>query len=412
MGFNLKRYLHEPILWSIFSILLSIAACILYAYGHNWSGILAIMLAVWCGGTGLREIRRLRHNINYLISAAINGDFSYKFPVTDVADNERRINMSLNLIVAHLESLGMRARQEAAFLETIINLVDAGIIVANGKGHVINANNAARRLLSLPVITDIRQIPADCHGLEIKKTAARLRDEEIDIFTISDVSRMMQTAEIESLEKLTRVLTHEIMNSLTPVNSISETLCRHLEEGRDIAAESDLHQQIEAIRSSSRSLMDFVKNFRKFTVIPEPKPQVIYLKTFLQRQISLARSFDKTGNIDFSLLVFPPDTMAYTDANLLGQVILNILKNAIEANPGKVETEVSIKDDESVEISISNDGAPIPENILPQIFTPFFTTKQEGSGIGLSLSRRIVASLGGTLLLTPQPYTRFSITLP
>lgn len=413
MAFRIRRYLHEPALWSSMSILLTIASCGLYSSGLNyWWWIICLLAAIWCSERVIRETYRLRRSVNYLISAAMNEDFSYKFPVNNVAENERNINRMLNLLVEHLEHLSERARQQEEFLSMVINLVDIGIVVANEKGHVIHCNNAARQLLSLPVLKDICQIPTGNQGLEIKKRKAQLQGESIDIYTISDISHTIQTAEVESLSKLIRVLTHEIMNSLTPVNSISTTLSRQLAEGTKITDNADLRQQIDAIRSSSSALMDFVKNFRKFTILPEPKPQLLYVKPFLERQLSLAKPYAEGKDVEMRLLVFPPDTMIYTDGNLLGQVIMNILKNAIEASPHLIETDVSVRDDESVEINISNDGELIPEDIYAQIFTPFFTTKNEGSGIGLSLSRRIVAQLGGTLTLSIRPDTKFTIILP
>lgn len=157
--------------------------------------------------------------------------------------------------------------------------------------------------------------------------------------------------------------------------------------------------------------MDFVRNFRKIAVIPDPVPHVIYLKPFLQKIITLAKAFEGGEDIAYKLVVFPPDTMLYTDDNLLRHVLVNIIKNGIEAGAHNIFIEAEIKEDESIEISISNDGAPVPEKLVTQIFTPFFTTKTKGSGIGLSLSRQIISRLGGTLTLTPSQMTRFIITL-
>ncbi len=389
-----------------------------------WICIGCMVTAIGCMVIAIRKGRRVRRNIDYLISAAMNGDFSYKFPVNDIAEDERKINVMLNQLVEHLENLSERARQQEAFLERVINLVDIGIIVANAKGHVIHSNRAALRLLSLPALTHICQLPDGDNGLEIKRTVSTLRGEAISIYTLTDISLMKQTTEVESMEKLTRVLTHEIMNSLTPVHSISETLSHNLQEDMPHVSTEELRRQLDAIRSSSRSLMAFVKNFRKCTLLPEPDLKVIYLKPFLQCQVSIAKTFVPTavneqqgkngtdGKVSFHLLVFPPDTMVYTDGNMLGQVIVNILKNAIEAGTTRIEIEATVRDDESVEIAISNDGGIIPDEIASQIFTPFFTTRPTGNGIGLSLSRRIITRLGGTLLLSTTPRTRFTINLP
>ncbi len=224
------------------------------------------------------------------------------------------------------------------------------------------------------------------------------------MYTITDIRRPVQTAEVESWEKLTRVLTHEIMNSLTPISSIAETLSRDL-------ADDDLRGRLEVVSSSSRALMDFVRNFRHFTVIPAPQPKVFYIKPFVERVTALIASAENASSVDFRVSVFPPDAMLYTDESMLNQVLVNIVKNAVEAGPSKVEVNARVRDDESVEISVTNDGEPIPDTLAAQIFTPFFTTKPTGSGIGLSLCRRIVTTLGGTLTLSPSSATTFTIRL-
>ena len=165
------------------------------------------------------------------------------------------------------------------------------------------------------------------------------------------------------------------------------------------------------IVSSSRSLMTFVKNFRKFSVLPEPKPQVFYLKPFIENIVAMARRFNNAEGISFSTMVFPPDAMLYTDGDMLNLVLVNLLKNAVEAGCTHVDVECKIRHDESVEIAVANDGEKIPDEVASEIFTPFYTTKECGSGIGLSLSRRIIARLNGTLTLTTTPYTRFTIVL-
>lgn len=406
MGF--RRVAHEPRLWSALSILFSVTACLLYSGRHFVWGAMSLLAAVWCGVMIAKHINRLHRNVNYLFSASVNGDFSYKFPVSGISRQEQEINRMLNLIVEHLEMLGEKIRRDERFLVEVINMVDTGIIVADGSGHVIHCNRAALGLLSVAGLHEIRMLPESVAGVAIKKTVTELRGERISIYTLTDISRVEQTAEVESWERLTRVLTHEIMNSLTPVTSIADSLGRSLKEGT-VAA--DLAQQLEVITSSTHSLMDFVRNFRKINLFPEPKPQVIYLRPFLEKVVSLSKELDGAGDVDFRLTVFPPDTMVYTDGNLLMHVLINILKNAVEADARIIEIEAEIGEDENVVVALTNDGESIPGDLASQIFTPFFTTKSTGSGIGLSLSRRIVAKLGGTLTLSITPRTRFTISL-
>ncbi len=391
-----RDILAGPAFWLGAVMVLTMASCFLYADGREYWGIGALVCALACAGKVLDSVNRLRRRVRYLISAALHGDFSYKFPTVGVPQHERDINLTLNRIVAHLEVLAEDARQNEEFLNLVIDLVDTGIVVANDRGHVIHANRAALSLLSLPALTDLRQLPADPPGLAVSSTPATLRGMCHTVYTITDIRRPVQTAEVESWEKLTRVLTHEIMNSLTPISSIAETLSRDL-------ADDDLRGRLEVVSSSSRALMDFVRNFRRFTVIPAPQPKVFYIKPFVERVTALIASAENASSVDFRVSVFPPDAMLYTDESMLNQVLVNIVKNAVEAGPSKVEVNARVRDDESVEISVANDGEPIPDTLAAQIFTPFFTTKPTGSGIGLSLCRRIVTTLGGTLTLSPAP---------
>lgn len=400
----LIRIYHEPALWLVLAALFLVQSVSFMAEGNGIWGALCCAVSMHCGFKVLREINRLRRRVNYLISAAMSGDFSYKFPTIGIPDHERDINQTLNRLVEHLEKLSHDARENEAFLSYIINLVDIGIVVANEKGHVTHANRASLAILSVPVLTDMCQIPDELAGMKISRSMARLKDESITIVTISDLRRPLQFAEVQSWERLTRVLTHEIMNSLTPINSIAESLGK-------LYLTDDIKPQLDVISSSSRNLMEFVKNFRKFTKLPEPQPTIFYIKGMIERVVGLASSYPNAAGADFRVMVFPPDAMLYTDEGMLSQVILNIIKNALEANADSIDVSAEVKEDESIAITISNNGERIPDEIAKQIFTPFFTTKTDGSGVGLSLSRRIISTLGGSLTLVAEPSTKFVIVI-
>ncbi|MDE5997546.1 MAG: ATP-binding protein, partial [Muribaculaceae bacterium] len=138
---------------------------------------------------------------------------------------------------------------------------------------------------------------------------------------------------------------------------------------------------------------------------------VVYIKPLLESSLRIAESYVKEKHVGIELICFPPELMVYTDEALLSRVLINILKNAIEANPQNISIEADEKADESVEIRISNDGELISEETAEHIFTPFFTTRSSGNGIGLSLSRRIITHLGGTLSLKTRPATCFTVRL-
>lgn len=401
---RMKSYL-VPVAWLAGALLMAGAAGWCFAGGLQWWGIIATAAAIICGYMMTNGIVRLNRRVRYIIDATLSEDFSYKFPTEGVGRDEGDTNRMLNLIVAHLERLTSETRQNEAFLAWAINLMNIGIAVADSNGDIRHHNDAALRLLERPALTNVCQIDRQAYSdLSINKTAMNLNGSKFTVLTINDLRRPVQAVEVESWEKLTRVLTHEIMNSLTPIQSIAETMSEKASGGDEAEA-------FATISSSSRSLMAFVKNFRKFSVLPEPRMKVMYVKPFLENCLRMAEEYVRDTGVHISLECFPPGMMAYTDEDLLGQVILNIVKNAAEAHPTSITIKANVKADESVEIRISNDGELIPDDLAGQIFTPFFTTRPSGNGIGLSLSRRIVSHLGGTLTLATRPRTCFAVRI-
>ncbi len=394
------------VVWLLSIAVMTLAFLAGYLFGKpgEW-WIVPILLCLSFIIVIIKKVNRVGKRLRFVMDATLNGDFSYKFPVDNVNAEDREVNGMLNRIVGHLEELTVESHRNETFLIHILNLVDIGFVVADSSGNVIIHNQAAMRLLDREALTNVCQIPeSEADSLDIRKRNVVVNERSFIIYTINDLGLRMQTVEVESWEKLTRVLTHEIMNSMTPICSIAETMSEQVKPG-------DIKDGLKTISSSSRSLMRFVRNFREFSFLPEPKMRAFYLKPFLESCVRMARGHLHEKDVEFSILCFPPEVMAYSDDGLLTQVLLNIIKNALEANPQKIEIEATVRADESVEIVISNNGELIPEEIAAQMFTPFFTTRSSGSGIGLSLSRRIITLLGGTLSFRTRPVTSFMIRL-
>lgn len=232
-----------------------------------------------------------------------------------------------------------------------------------------------------------------------------------------EVRQLVNHSEVESWEKLTRVLTHEIMNSTAPIASISSSLLN-----RNDVVGTPLEEGIRAIHSTAARLNTFVVNYRKMSQLQKPEPQDFDLTPFLKNLTSLYPELE--WEIDM-----PPTCTAHTDAALLHQVLINMVKNALEAGAKKMglkveriessyhhqSYQIETSNASRVSITISNDGKPIPPDVRSSIFIPFFTTKATGSGIGLSLSRQIIIKQGGSLELldTPMPsyHTSFCIQI-
>ena len=225
-------------------------------------------------------------------------------------------------------------------------------------------------------------------------------------------TRVLERNEMEAWQKLIRVLTHEIMNAVTPITSLSDTLLG-LTEAQ--ASKEEIRNGLQTISSTGKGLLSFVESYRKFTRIPTPEPSLFYVKSFIGRMVELARHQHPDVRVTFHTDIAPSDLILYADENLVSQVVINLLKNAMQAiesdkdtdKEGHINIRAYCNEAEAILIEISNNGPAIPNDIAEHIFIPFFTTKEGGSGIGLSISRQIMRLSGGNLSLLPGKETTF-----
>lgn len=400
--------------------------------------ILVVLIAVniWL----YRHYRRNIKKVTFLFDAIDNGDFSFNFPTEKGFKEDKILHKSLNRIKLFLQHTREEQMDREKYYEQILNAVDTGILVVDDHDNILQHNQAALRLLDTDVLTHMNQVKGKLKDEHLAKheTQAMLKDKHVRIIALSDVSHELSNQEVDSWIKLIRVLTHEIMNTITPVTSLSETLLTRVTEDKD------LKQGLETIHKTGTELLAFVNNYRRFTHVPQPQPALFYVEPFLERMAMLC-------NHEVEISVSPKDLLVYADESLLSHVVTNLLKNAVEAFNGqeKLSTERNKQDgnnqgrnkqechsadlqsaaskkafirlqayanaQESIIIDVSNNAGLIPEDVASHIFIPFFTTKPEGSGIGLSLSRQIMRVSGGSLSLhqdKAQGITTFRIIIP
>ena len=369
--------------------------------------ILVILVAVniWL----YRHYRRNIKKVTFLFDAIDNGDFSFNFPTEKRFKEDKILHQSLNRIKLFLQHTREEQMDREKYYEQILNAVDTGILVVDGHDNILQHNQAALRLLDTDVLTHMNQVKGKLKDEHLAKheTQAMLKDKHVRIIALSDVSHELSNQEVDSWIKLIRVLTHEIMNTITPVTSLSETLLTRVTEDKD------LKQGLETIHKTGTELLAFVNNYRRFTHVPQPQPALFYVEPFLERMALLC-------NHEVEISVSPKDLLAYADESLLSHVVTNLLKNAVEAFREKeklsfIRLKAYANAQESIIIDVSNNAGLIPEDVASHIFIPFFTTKPEGSGIGLSLSRQIMRVSGGSLSLhqdKAQGITTFRIIIP
>ena len=403
--------------------------------------IIVLLLVAVVGYIRLyRHYRRNIKKVTFLFDAIDNGDFSFNFPTEKRFKEDKILHQSLNRIKLFLQHTREEQIDREKYYEQILNAVDTGILVVDSHDNILQHNQAALRLLDTDVLTHMNQVKGKLKDEHLAKheTQAMLKDKHVRIIALSDVSHELSNQEVDSWIKLIRVLTHEIMNTITPVTSLSETLLTRVTEDKD------LKQGLETIHKTGTELLAFVNNYRRFTHVPQPQPALFYVEPFLERMALLC-------NHEVEIEVSPKDLLTYADESLLSHVVTNLLKNAVEAfkEKGKLSAERNKQDgneqgrnkqecrsadlqsaaskkafirlqayanaQESIIIDVSNNTGLIPEDVASHIFIPFFTTKPEGSGIGLSLSRQIMRVSGGSLSLhqdKAQGITTFRIIIP
>ena len=388
--------------------------------------IIVLLLVAVVGYIRLyRHYRRNIKKVRFLFDAIDNGDFSFYFPTEKRNKEDNILHQSLNRIKLFLQHTREEQMEREKYYEQILNAVDTGIMVVDSHDNILQHNQAALRLLDTDVLTHINQVKGKLKDEHLAKheTQAMLKDKHVRIIALSDVSHELSNQEVDSWIKLIRVLTHEIMNTITPVTSLSETLLKELGSQELPSADSasaeqaKLKQGLETIHKTGTELLAFVNNYRRFTHVPQPHPALFYVEPFLERMAMLC-------NHEVEIEAAPKDLLAYADESLISHVVTNLLKNAVEAFNGlqsEPTTKASIRlhaytnEQEAIIIDVSNNAGLIPDDIASHIFIPFFTTKPEGSGIGLSLSRQIMRVSGGSLSLRQdkaQGITTFRIIIP
>lgn len=440
MGF--KRFSHS-LTWQLV-LLVAVSGGSVWAVSYiEWSVLPFALLSVGYLIFRIRKLYKLNaQKVAFMFDAINNNDYAFKYTTDGYSEDDKLVLNSMNRITQILFQAKAESVQREKYYELIMNSVKTGIIVIDDKGNICQCNTAALHLLGISIFTHVKQLnridEALAHlieniqpgekqqisfthergvvNLSLRVSEMQLRDKHVRIIVLNEINDEMDEKEIESWIRLTRVLTHEIMNSVAPITSLSDTLLAMPEEEMN----GDVREGLEVIRTTGKGLISFVESYRKFTHIPTPQPTLFYLNSFLERIIRLACMHHPCPHITFYREIQPDDLILHADENLITQVLLNLLKNAIQAI-GPVQSDAWIRihaycdEEEQVILEVSNNGPVIPPDEVDHIFVPFFTTKEKGSGIGLSISRQIMRISGGSLTLKTGPsvqYTTFVLTFP
>jgi nitrogen fixation/metabolism regulation signal transduction histidine kinase len=378
---------------------------------------------------------RSNENMASFLDSIQFDDLSYSFKTESDDPAVKRLHQEMNEAMLKLRSSRREKDSEFLFFKNIVMHVGIGLIVFKEDGNIEIFNSAARKLLKINRAVNIRDLAEVSDTLvnvfEKLKTGGRelvrlkigeelvqlsiyaieltLRNENVKLISIQNIQSELEEKEMEAWQNLVRVLTHEIMNSVTPISSLAgiveEELKPHVKEDNNepLTKEQlgDIHLSLQTISKRSEGLIHFVKEFRSLTSIPKPRPVQIDIRTLLEELAMLHRRDLNDRGIQLSISVYPEDLTLSADKNMIEQVLINLIRNAIQAfedqEEKKIEIKVFVNEKSRAVISVKDNGTGIDPEAMEKIFIPFFTTKKSGSGIGLSLSRQIMRVHQGTL---------------
>lgn len=395
-----------------------------------------------------RELSRFFHAVEQV-------DFSQTFTLDNgTGPSFEALKRSLNDVLDAFRRTRAEKEAHLHYVQTVVQHVGSGLIVFQPDGEVVLINTAAKRLLRLPQLHHIQALEAlsptlvetlqhlppgkralvkiedaqEPLQLAIHATAFRLQEQAYTLVSLQNIQDELDEKEAEAWQNLMRVLTHEIMNSITPIASLASTahgLLRRQEPVSygveadyvrlDAETQQDLLDAVYTMQKRSEGLLHFVEAYRRLSRIPTPRFQLVAVTDVFTRLEQLLRSQFQTADIAFHTEVEPEGMEVTADPELMEQVLINLLGNAIESLQGQADGQVTLSarldGTGRVEIRVHDNGPGIVSEALGKIFIPFFTTKPEGSGIGLSLSRQVMRLHHGTIRVQSQPGLETVFTL-
>lgn len=361
--------------------------------------------------------RKMRKKVSYMLDAIEDKELNFRFDETRLIG--RRFNKTLNRLRGIFDKERKEIIEQEKYFGLMLDHVKTGVVVVEDSGHVNYCNNTALALLGIATFGHIRQLRSVSDSLyetfhsitdgveerasyynesgkmtiALTASAATIGKVHVRVITFNDISNEIAENEQQSWARLIRVLTHEIMNTVTPIASLSETLLKFE------SVDEEVRNGLSTISQSSRGLIKFVDTYRNLTRVAMPSKKAFYFRELAERVISLTREQAVISGAVCTYVEKSEDVLLYADEGQITQILINLVKNAVQADARNIEITAEINLSEHIIINVSNDGIPISKESQEEIFVPFYTTKQEGTGIGLSLSRQIMRLHNGSLKL-------------
>lgn len=413
------------------------------------SMLIVVLVIIYQSYALIHYVEKTNRDLQRFLMTIKHEDFSQTFIGVGLGSSFEDLKEAFNDVIEKFYKARAEKEEHFRYLQTVVQHIPIGLITFRSDGKVTLFNTAAKKILkrpnlrhiddlgstSKPLVTTLYELNSGeralvkIHDLDeilqlvVSGTEFRLRERNYKLVSIQNIQAELEEQELDAWQKLIRVLTHEIMNSVTPIASLASTLNdlvsspgegeapeRLSEESR-----SDVVGGLETIQKRSEGLLHFVEAYRNLTRVPVPDLQIFAVKELVERVANLMREEVKRGTVAINVTVQPRDLELAADQELIEQILINILKNAIQALEGrggaKIDLASRIDARGRVIIQVTDNGCGIPEELQDKIFIPFFTTKDDGSGVGLSLSRQIMQLHHGSISVTSVPGEKTTFTL-
>jgi nitrogen fixation/metabolism regulation signal transduction histidine kinase len=417
---------------------------------HYISSFLLLVVLIAQTAYLIRYVNHTNRKIAYFFDAIKNEDFTLRFPEKLSLKSLEELNHSLNMLNRMIQDIHLKKQTQEQYYQEILKQADIGIVTFNKKGHIIFSNPTVERLLNHRPLNHIKQLgqvdenlyalfetlkPFDRklfqltnererRQLALKATAITFEGEELLLVVIQDIHKELDEKETDSWVRLIRVLTHEIMNTIAPITSISESLLKYFKPVKGTVMKEKLRKDVmmsttkglEVIHEQGKDLISFVQSYRSLLNVPEPDREIIKASKLLGRVHVLMGQHDEQAKVTLQFAAEPENLELFIDEKQISQVLVNLAKNALhslaDSEQGIIKITAGINREGKKYIEVWDNGPGIPDDIIEEIFVPFFTTKHTGTGIGLSLSKQIMRLHGGSLKVhsVPNHGTSFVMT--
>jgi nitrogen fixation/metabolism regulation signal transduction histidine kinase len=387
-----------------------------------------------------RELERFLQGINY-------SDFSQHTNIEQYGKSFKALSEEMNKVLSNFKNARFEKEESIRYLQTVVEHVNIGLVSFNAKGDVELINKSAKKILKVAHLKSVLALDKYYDGfghflfqlqsekkstfkliengeeiqLMIYGTEFRMKDQNLKLISLYNIQPELEEKEIESWQKLIRVLTHEIMNSITPISSLASTansIIKNLPEQTNNQEQlSDVGEALNTIQRRSEGLTSFVNKFRDISKIPKPNFQSIKVTELFYRIRLLAEQIIADKNIELTISINPENLELFADPGLLEQVLINLIKNSVQAlaetASGQIKLTAEINDRGRALLKVIDNGPGITSEVMDRIFVPFFSTKKDGSGIGLSISQSIIRAHNGNIWVQSKPDigTTFAIRL-